>query len=395
MAFPILVTIAAFSALSATYGSPIRRWEYSKYFDLQGHRGGRGETVENTLPSFAWGLINGVTSLEMDCGITKDGQVIIWHDENFVSTKCRDTAPAFENDPDYPYVGKYIANLTLAQIKTLDCGSLRQHDFVFQEVYTGTKISTMQQMFDFVKCATDEPILFNIESKIDGDFHNLTRGPEDFVDAMGKIFMAQGADVVDRITHQSFDWRSLKISKEKYPTLRTSALCDDTTIYKRLSDGTDGNLTTHGTGPSNWLAGIDIDSFQGDTIGERVARAAHSINADFLSPAATSYASSTGVQDPIQDGWIAFTNKTMVDTAHSLGLQVKPWTPDNKNLFEYLLQLGVDGIITDYPHELRRLLEHRGTYPLAPHSDYGRVMSCLAQHNEYTGDKLDGTGYRH
>lgn len=47
--------------------TPIRRWEYSKYFDLQGHRGGRGETVENTLPSFAMGIINGVTTLEMDC----------------------------------------------------------------------------------------------------------------------------------------------------------------------------------------------------------------------------------------------------------------------------------------------------------------------------------------
>ena len=60
-------------------------------------------------------------------------------------------------------------------------------------------------MFDFVKCATDEPVLFNIESKVDGDFHNLTRSPEDFVAAMGAVFMAQGEQVVDRITHQSFD----------------------------------------------------------------------------------------------------------------------------------------------------------------------------------------------
>jgi len=59
-------------------------------------------------------------------------------------------------------------------------------------------------------------------------------------------------------------------------------------VYKNPAEGVTGNLTTHGVGPSNWLAGIDIDSFPGDTIGERVARAAASINATFLSPVATS-----------------------------------------------------------------------------------------------------------
>lgn len=44
-------------------------------------------------------------------GLTKDGEVVVWHDENIVATKCRDTQPAFPNDPQYPYVGQYIANL--------------------------------------------------------------------------------------------------------------------------------------------------------------------------------------------------------------------------------------------------------------------------------------------
>ena len=64
--------------------------------------------------------------------MTADGEVIVWHDENFVASKCRDTAPAFEGDDQWPYVGQYVANLTLAQIKTLDCGSLRQDDFPLQ-----------------------------------------------------------------------------------------------------------------------------------------------------------------------------------------------------------------------------------------------------------------------
>lgn len=55
-------------------------------------------------------------------------------------------------------------------------------------------------------------------------------------------------------------------------------------VYKNPTPDTTGNLTVHGQGPSNWLAGLDIDSFQGATIGERVARAAASIKADILSP---------------------------------------------------------------------------------------------------------------
>jgi hypothetical protein len=60
-------------------------------------------------------------------------------------------------------------------------------------------------MFDFVQCATSDPVLFKIESKINPDVTNQTRSPQDFVNAMGKVFVSRGADVVDRILHQSFD----------------------------------------------------------------------------------------------------------------------------------------------------------------------------------------------
>ena len=91
----------------------------------------------STLPAFAIGLKDGVTSLEFDCGLTKDGAVIVWHDEIIDATKCRDTQPAFEGDEIYPYVGKNVANLTLAQIKTLDCGSLRIDGFPFSGTSSG------------------------------------------------------------------------------------------------------------------------------------------------------------------------------------------------------------------------------------------------------------------
>lgn len=73
------------------------------------------------------------------------------------------------------------------------------------EVQPGTKLSTLDEVFDFVECATDEPVHFNIESKINPVQRNQTRSAAEFVNAMGAIFAARGEAFVDRITHQSFD----------------------------------------------------------------------------------------------------------------------------------------------------------------------------------------------
>ena len=48
--------------------------------DIQGHRGARGLAPENTLPAFARALAIGVTTLELDCGITRDGVAVVSHD---------------------------------------------------------------------------------------------------------------------------------------------------------------------------------------------------------------------------------------------------------------------------------------------------------------------------
>lgn len=162
-----------------------------RYFDVQGHRGGRGNAIENTLPSFAWGMIGGATTLELDNGVTKDGVVVVYHDMFIPPEKCQDTKPAFRGDPDFPYVGKFIANLTLAQIKTLDCGSQRLIDYPMQLTYPGSKISTLQEVFEFAHCADPKhQILWNIESKIDPVHPNTTLGVDDFVRRQHAVFVS-------------------------------------------------------------------------------------------------------------------------------------------------------------------------------------------------------------
>ncbi|KAF9065419.1 PLC-like phosphodiesterase [Rhodocollybia butyracea] len=333
----------------------------SKYFDVQAHRGGRGNTVENLIPAFAWALIDGATTLELDNGVTKDGEVIVWHDENIVAEKCQDTGPAFVDDPDFPYVGKYVANLTLAQIQTLDCGSKRQLNFPLQSVYPGTTISTLTELFSFVECADpDYRILWNIESKVNPIETNQTRSPEDFVSKQHEIFV--NSPYRHSITYQSFDWRTLVSMKTLDRSIPTSALIDLETS------------ATYDNETSPWLAGQRLDAFEGD-LGALVASAAHAIGADILSPADVA----SLVVDPTLPEYKPFTTRSMVDHAHKLGMLVKPWTVNRLSVAEQLLDWNVDGIITDYPNMMRRLVQQRNR-PVAPKYPKKRVLECLKRH---------------
>ncbi|EIW86408.1 PLC-like phosphodiesterase [Coniophora puteana RWD-64-598 SS2] len=335
-----------------------------KAYDVQAHRGGRGSTVESVLPSFAWALIDGATTLELDNGITADGVVIVWHDENIVAQKCQDTQPAFQDDPMFPYVGKYVANLTLAQIRTLDCGSKRQRDYPQQLTYPGTRISTLQEVFDFVECADPtHQILWNIESKVDARCSNCTKEPEMFARLQQASFAA--SPYHKSITYQSFDWRTLVAMRHIDPSITISALIDDDTALT-----SDENYTTP------WLAGLRLDTFPGPTSGHQVAQAAQAISADILSPSAESFRSP---EDLHAENYVPFATKAMINEAHRLGLKVKPWTVNRLDVVEQLVEWNVDGIITDYPGVVRRYIKQQ-MLPVAPKHAKRRVFDCLSKH---------------
>ncbi|KAF8707397.1 carboxypeptidase s, partial [Rhizoctonia solani] len=344
-----------------------------KAYDIQGHRGSRGATVESTLPAFAWGLIYGVKTLEFDNGITKDGHVLVWHDESIDGTKCKDTKPVTKDDPLFPYVGKYVANLTLAQIKTLDCGSERLDGFPLQALYPGTKLSTLPELFDFLDCADPgHEVELNIESKVDAQFPNLTRSPEDFANAQYKLF--KSSKYYGKITYQSFDWRTLVLMKKLDPKITRAALIDSTTVY-----GVNNSTST-------WLAGLRPDSFSGATLGVQIAQAAKSIDSNILSPAATD--GSSGSLDPNIPSYKSFTTEDMVKEAHKSGMLVKPWTVNRLNIAEQIYGWGVDGIITDYPEVVRRWALLKGV-SVSKTYDQNKVLKCLKKHIQTLPRVLD------
>jgi glycerophosphoryl diester phosphodiesterase len=289
-------------------------------FDLQAHRGGRGETTEESLRAFAKSLELGVSTLELDIAITSDGQPIVWHDPTIDAEKCADTGPALAGDPQYPYVGKPVHELTLVQIRTLDCGK-QLAEFAHAEVLRGNKIATLPEVFalaDLYRAG----VRYNIETKVEADQPGRSAEPQQFVDVI--LAAVRAAGKVDRVEIQSFDWRTLPIVHQAESSIPLVALYDEETWVPE----------------SPWLAGINVAD---PAVGGDPMIAATMVGADIVSP---SYQLVTG--------------KPYVDHAHSLGLKIIPWTVNDADAMCEQIGYGVDGIMTDYPTLLRRVMAELG-----------------------------------
>ncbi|MGZ4436949.1 MAG: glycerophosphodiester phosphodiesterase family protein [Nocardioidaceae bacterium] len=305
--------------------------------DLQAHRGGIGLTVENTLPSFRRAIELGVSTLELDVQITQDGQAVITHDRQVNGKKCEDTGPATPGDPEYPYVGKYIDTLTLAQVRTLDCGSEAQAEFPGQQTSPGTRMPLLSEVFDLVQAYHAKNLKLNVETKVEAGAPSETAPREQFVQTVADEIRRQ--HMADQVTIESFDWGSLMRMHQVYPQLPLVALDN----YDFLQVGQPG--------ASPWLGGIDIDDFGGDPI-----KAIKSFGASAWSPVHGSPQNGK-VTDP---GYQPYVTKAKVDEAHADGIRVIPWTVDDKPTMNKLMDDGVDGFITDYPDRAREVMADRG-----------------------------------
>ncbi|WP_285698222.1 glycerophosphodiester phosphodiesterase family protein [Actinomadura sp. NBRC 104412] len=296
-----------------------------------------GLVVESTIPAFENALQLGVSTLELDVQITEDGQAVVTHDRRISNRTCLDTAPATPNDPEFPYVGKYIHTLTLKQIRTMDCGSTPSAAHPGQRTVPGQKMALLSEVFALVHRYRAYGVKLNIETKVEAGAPHETAPREQFVQVTAREI--RRARMLKQVTIQSFDWGALMRMRQVERRLPLVALTNITF------------LQTGQPGKSPWLGGIDIDDFGGDPL-----KAIKSFGADAFSPVHGSPENGK-ITDP---GYRPYVTKAMVDRAHRMGLKVVPWTVDDEPTMEKLIDDGVDGIITDYPDRLRRVMERRG-----------------------------------
>ncbi|GAA2088614.1 glycerophosphodiester phosphodiesterase family protein [Actinomadura alba] len=306
-------------------------------FDLQAHRGGLGLVVESTLPAFENALRLGVSTLELDVQITEDGEAVVTHDRQINARKCQDTAPVAPGDPEFPYVGKYINTLTLKQVRTMDCGSRTLSEFPAQRSAPGARMPLLSEVFDLVKRYRAHGVRLNVETKVEAGAPSETAPREQFVQVTSREI--RRARILGQVTIQSFDWGALMRMRRVEPRLPIVALTNR------------DFLQTGQPGRSPWLGGIDIDDFGGDPI-----TAIRSFGADAFSPV-HGFPQNGTINDP---GYEPYTTKEMVTRAHRAGIKVVPWTIDDEATMNKLIDDGVDGIITDYPDRLRKVMSENG-----------------------------------
>lgn len=296
-------------------------------------------TTEESLQGFAKAMRLGVTTLELDTHITKDQKVVVNHDRQISAQKCQDTGPAFPGDPMYPYVGKYIKDLTLAEIKTMDCGYQQLPGFPEQEQIKGFRMVELKDVLDLVKAYHADQVKLNIETKVEAGAPEQTAPRELFVRRVFEEIHNSGIE--DQVTIESFDWGALQEMHKHAPTWPLVAL----TNYDFLQVGKPGK--------SPWLGGIDADDYGGDFV--KAAEAAV--------PGLTTLSPNYGFP---QNGKVGdsdfrfYPDKQMLSEAHADGLKVVPWTCDDPATVKALMDMGVDGIITNYPNHVRDIMAERG-----------------------------------
>ena len=293
----IVLTVFTFGCQHPTANGRI-----ADQFDVQGHRGCRGHMPENTIPGFLAALLMGVTTLEMDVVITKDNQVILSH-EPFMSRKiCLDADG--NKIPQSEEKNHNIYEMTYEQVQGYDCGSIRQTDFEVQKLMQVHKplLSDMIRMVEgFTKAQGLPEVAYNIETKCtdigDGVYHPV---PGEFVSLLLQVINEQG--ISDRAIIQSFDPRTINAVHDQQPNIKTAFLVSNQLAYRHNLQRLDYTPTIFS--PNNIFL----------TVG-------------------------------------------MIEFMHAEGIQVIPWTVNDVKKMESLIEMGVDGIITDYPDRLSELVD--------------------------------------
>ena len=295
-------------------------------FDLEGHRGARGLAPENTLPAFAVALSLGVTTLETDIAITRDGQLVLSHDPAL--------NPDVTRGPDGQFLaarGPLIRDLTFDELQRYDVGRIRPGtryaaQFPDQTPLDGARIPRLADLFALVKRSGNTQVRFDLETKVTPTAPDETIAPEPFARALIKA--VRDAGMAGRTTIQSFDWRTLQVVQKEAPEIATAYL----TAQQPWLD----NVGAGKAGASPWTAGI--------------AFAEHGSVPKMVKAAGGS----------IWSSHFADLDAAKVNEAHALGLQVLAWTVSTPAQIASVMDLGVDGIVTDRPDLVREEMKRRG-----------------------------------
>lgn len=323
----VLLLLAGLGLTAGALAQPAERT-----IDVQGHRGARALAPENTLASFALALSLGVSTLELDIAITRDGVLVITHDSTL--------NPDITRGPDGSFLasrGPAISSLSFEELGRYDVGRIKPGTayakrYPEQRPVDGARIPRLSDLFEMVKKSGNEQVRFAIETKVSPLAPELTFSPE--VMARAVVAAVREAKLASRSAILSFDWRALKTVQQEAP--------DIPTVYLSMQQRGFDNIGDSQTGPSAWTAGLRYRD-HGSVPKMIKAAGGHT--------------------------WSAFhrdLTAAKVKEAQALGLKVLAWTVNEPSDIAGMLDLGVDGIVSDRPDRVHEALGRKGLKPLLP-----------------------------
>ncbi len=280
-------------------------------FDLQGHRGAMGLKPENTLPSFYKAVDQGVNTIEFDLAVSREHKLVISHEPWFRSNICL--------QPDGSPIPKElertlrIYEFSYDEISEFDCGSLRHPNHPRQRTLFASKPLMTEAIIavdEYVAASFQKPVRYNIEIKSSPTWDGiLTPPPEVFARLVYEELMeleeVMNQNIMGRVTVQSFDPRPLHEFRELAPNVPIAILTSS-----------EGSVDEH------------IEYF--------------------------------GLLPEIYSPNYGILTQEHVQNAHKLGMRVIPWTVNRVNEMKAMVELGVDGLITDYPDRFNEAFPERG-----------------------------------
>jgi glycerophosphoryl diester phosphodiesterase len=302
----------------------------SAALDLQGHRGARGLAPENTLAGFRTALAIGVTTLETDLAMTRDGALVLSHEPRLAAALTRGPDGRWLTDDGAPFITLDRPELERYDVGRLNPSSKYAAQWPEQRPADGQRIPTLADLFELARDARGpggSPVRFNVETKVTPGAEVPTADVETFARAV--VAEVVRAGMTDRVTIQSFDWRTLVAVRRLAPQLATVCLTIEAHSMNTVRPAADG--------ASPWHAGL------------MAADHAHSLPR-------LARAAGCSTWSPF---WRNLTAEQLSE-AHALGLKVVPWTVNDPAELERLALLGCDGLISDYPDRARRVLTAQG-----------------------------------
>ncbi|MCU0966415.1 MAG: glycerophosphodiester phosphodiesterase [Burkholderiaceae bacterium] len=295
-------------------------------FDLQGHRGARGLAPENTLPGFALTLGIGVSTLETDLAVSRDGVLVISHDPAL--------NPDITRGPDGQFLqsrGPVIWHTDFAELQRYDVGRLKPGtryaaQYPDQKPHDGARLPRLEELFALVRKSGNSEVRLALEIKVRPDQPDETMAPEAFARKLVEAVRAAG--LAQRTTILSFDWRALQAVQKLAPEIGT--------VYLSIRQRNFDNIGAGRPEGSAWTAGIQ--HAEHGSVPKMIKAAGGRIWSSFH-----------GDLDAAQ-----------VKEAQSLGLTVLAWTVNDPARMVQVMDMGVDGIVTDRPDLLRLEIQRRG-----------------------------------